>query len=107
MVKGKTRGDINVRNTPIVTSPITNLAFVSRGSVEFIGEVVTSALDNKQWIMLSSINGVAVTKSFIASWVVDITDPNYIPPVNPDILLTHTIEVYSDGSIKIDGIPYS
>jgi hypothetical protein len=27
-----------------------------------------------------------------------------IPPTG--VVLTHTIEVYSDGSIKIDGIPY-
>ena len=106
MVKGKTRGDINVRTSPVATSPITNLSFISRGIVEFIGEIITSSIDNKQWVKLFSINGVFVSGGFIASWVVDITDFNYLPPIDPDILLTHTIEVYSDGSIKIDGIPY-
>ena len=28
------------------------------------------------------------------------------PEPDPTIQLTHTIEVYSDGSISIDGIPY-
>ncbi len=106
MVKGKTRGDINVRTSPVATSPITNLSFISKGIVEFTGELITSSIDSKKWVQLNTINGLTVNGGFIASWVVDLTDLNYVPPITPDILLTHSIEVYSDGSIKIDGIPY-
>lgn len=68
LVDGKTRGDINVRTSPVVNS--TNISFVSKGVVGFEGELITSALDNKQWIKLSKLNGVVVSNSYIASWVV-------------------------------------
>jgi len=105
MVKGNTRGDINVRTSPVVTVPITNLSFVSRGIVSFVGEITTSAIDGKEWISLVEINGIPVVGAFIASWVVDITDRNYVPPVTTPTVV-HEIEVYSDGSLVIDGIPY-
>lgn len=102
MVKGMTRGDLNVRTSPVVPNTGSNISFVSRGKVSFIGDLFTSAIDNKLWIQLSELNGVPIGGAFIASWVTDFAD--YNPPVSP--ILTHTIEVYSDGSLKIDGIPY-
>lgn len=101
-VKGKTRGDINVRLTPVVISG--NIYFVSRGIVEFTGELITSAIDNKQWIKLHTWNRVDMQGSYatyIASWVVDYSEIQDNSPT-----LTHTIQVYSDGSLVIDGIPY-
>jgi len=105
MVKGNTRGDINVRTSPVVTDPITNLSFVSRGKVGFVGEIITSAIDGKSWIKLSEINGIPVVGAFIASWIVDIADRNYVPPITTPVVV-HEIEVYSDGSLVIDGILY-
>lgn len=105
MVKGKTRGDVNVRLTPVVvTGNISytsrNISYTSRGIVEFTGELVTSAIDQKQWIRLITIGGVNANNSYIAAWVVDYTEIVSAPS------LVHTIEVYSDGSLVIDGIPY-
>lgn len=100
IVTGKTRGDINVRSTPVVMSG--NISFVSRGIVEFAGELVTSAIDQKKWIRLDTINGAMASGLYIASWVVDYQE--YIPTNDPT--LVHTIEVYSDGSLIIDGLPY-
>ena len=99
-VKGKTRGDVNVRSVPVVMSG--NISFVSRGIVEFTGELITSAIDQKKWIRLDTINGVSASGLYIASWVVDYVET--VPTNDPT--LVHTIEVYSDGSLIIDGIPY-
>lgn len=80
MVKGKTRGDINVRNTAQVING--NISFVSRGIVPFEGEPITSTLDGKVWIKLSKLNGVSIFGDYIASWVVDYAE--VVPLVFPE-----------------------
>lgn len=99
-VEGNTRGDINVRSSPVVTTG--NIAFLQKGIVAFSGALITSAIDGKKWIALDTFDGKIVTDLFIASWVVDFTEV-----VPTEIYLKHTIEVWSDGSVVIDGKPYS
>ena len=45
-----------------------------------------------------------------AGWVPMMALEKYTPPAPPDpeptIHLTHSIEIYSDGSIRVDGSPY-
>jgi hypothetical protein len=97
LVEGKTRGDINVRTSPIVSS---NLAFTSRGIVTFEGELIASALDNKQWIKLSKLNGVVVSNSYIASWVVDYKE--IVVPQEPSgvPIELQLIEKFANGSTR-------
>ena len=96
LVKGKTRGDLNVRTSPAVING--NIGFISRGIVDFEGELITSPLDNKQWIKLSKINGSAVFGLYIASWVVDYSEIPQVPqePIGVPIEL-EVIEKFEDG----------
>lgn len=68
MVKGTTRGDTNVRTSPVIGS---NIAFTSRGVVEFSGVEITSSLDGKLYIELTELNGTPISGAYLAAWVVD------------------------------------
>lgn len=75
------------------------------------GDQIEASENSNQWLHLSKINGAVVTET---EWSSAGTSEQYIswawvesePDPPPTITLTHTIEVYSDGSIRIDGEPY-
>lgn len=80
MVKGKTRGDTNVRTSPAILP--TNIAFVSRGIVEFKGLLITSSFDGKTYVELTSLNGNAISGAYLAAWVTNYEE--FVPVVFPE-----------------------
>ena len=80
------------------------------------GDEIEATENDFQWLHLSKINGVPVNDMEWASagttqlyitwqWVDVVVEPP--PPPPPDPTITHTIDVYSDGKVSIDGgTPY-
>lgn len=99
----------NTAGTPIAT--------LAKGSVFKIDEVVRDSTDpdnpQKLWGKISANNSNYVGR-FVALHYPS-SSGDYVrcvwdevdPPTNPpgEVILTHVIEVYSDGSIKVDGQP--
>lgn len=97
MIKGKTASPINVRTSPQVIG--TNIKSTLLSGIIFIGSLITSPFDNKQWIELIDVDGVKVSGLFIASWVV--TYSEYVQPENLGVpVQVKTIETFSDGSTR-------
>lgn len=82
------------------------------------GEVVTGSPNNTEWVRLNNAVGgrtpVYTKRTFLGSWYQPVTTPEPTPepppPPPPDpeptVTLKHVIQVYSDGSLRIDGEPY-
>ena len=78
----------------------------------YTGDRIEASENSNQWLHITKINDVAIsgdewasagaTQQYIRWEWVEVT----IPPEPPTVVLTHTIQVYSDGSLRIDGNPY-
>jgi GH25 family lysozyme M1 (1,4-beta-N-acetylmuramidase) len=106
IIQGEALGNVTRRKTP-AGETFTPARFL------FPGDKIEASQNQYQWLKLSKINGVPVVGEEWASagtlqqyikweWV-NVAEPD--PPDAPTITLKHTIDVYSDGSLKIDGNP--
>ena len=105
-----TRFDVKVRPTPD-TLNTTSLKMLAGTSFQ-ISEIVADRLDpnnsSKKWghIIGGQYDGMYTALEYPNnSNPISTYTPIVVIPPSDEIVLTHTIEVYSDGSIKVDGNP--
>lgn len=107
----------SVRNNPNTSgTPLDTLVKGSEFRIDAVVPDSVSPSTQKLWGRISS-NNVKYVGKYVAllypssggnfvrcEWnlISDVPEP----PPSGEVVLTHTIEVYSDGSIKIDGQPY-
>ena len=71
-----------------------------------IGMLIEGRQEGTRWVCVSTMTYPATIK--IGWWVSFLDTVALTAPLpDPTIHLTHTIEVYDDGSIKVDGNPVS